>query len=522
MKSHPKYRYNFACILVLLLAFALRMWDVDARSLWFDEAVEYWSATVSLSDLPQAAVSMLQPPLYSFLLHFWSWFGTTAIWLRMLSISLSLLSVSGMVVMMRAFYGVRGGVIAGLIMAVLPSEIRYAQEVGEYALLGCGLVLSLFFLVLAVRRGDWKFWLLWGVFSIVGVYSHYGATLVVFASSLVVWAIHLLQKNGKLLARQSMIAGGSILFALPLVNFVPQQFGLIRSSVTPASAFSLPTEIEKFIVSIGDTFLFQMTGWPYSPLPKWLGLVIIGLIFILYIIAMARSSIGRLVFCWLLVAYMVYYWVVRLGFYAHGVFGFRYALILSPFFVFAIAATFEQLVRWRQRWIATGLAGLFLVLSLYSLPNRAMSEITRQDMGWPETQDVREIVEYWMQHYQANASTYVYYGAVPAFGYYVRQAGAEAVQLPARWYAHCWKKDSPGYCRADNIFYGAWIRNHSPETKLESVYRTLGTQPPKLWIAFSHTYPGEQEMILKGLSAQYRVMQSYERKGASVYLLEQR
>jgi uncharacterized membrane protein len=164
---------------ILLLAFAVRMWDINARSLWFDEAVEYWSAAPPLWLLPRTVLATYQPPLYTFLLHMWLKVGMEAVWLRFLSVVLSMLTLVGVTTWGYRLFGLRGALIAAGITALLPSEVRYAQEIGEYALMVCGLTWALYFLDRALRGSGWKFWSLWGFFSIVSVYSHYGTSLVV-------------------------------------------------------------------------------------------------------------------------------------------------------------------------------------------------------------------------------------------------------------------------------------------------------------------------------------------------------
>jgi hypothetical protein len=76
MPSLARHRWRslsfLAPIAVLWLAFGLRMLDVTVRSLWYDEAVEYLTASVPLGSLAEAVVTAnYQPPLYSYLLHLW-------------------------------------------------------------------------------------------------------------------------------------------------------------------------------------------------------------------------------------------------------------------------------------------------------------------------------------------------------------------------------------------------------------------------------------------------------------------
>jgi hypothetical protein len=76
-------------------------------------------------------------------------------------------------------------------------------------------------------------------------------------------------------------------------------------------------------------------------------------------------------------------------------------------------------------------------LGVYSLPNRTLSQITREKQAWPETEDMREVIQYWMEH-RNNDPTYIYYGAAPAFRYYLQLYGLDVYSLSPRWYAACW------------------------------------------------------------------------------------
>ncbi|HXF62512.1 MAG TPA: glycosyltransferase family 39 protein, partial [Caldilineaceae bacterium] len=200
---------------VLLLAFALRLWAIDARSLWFDEAYEYWSAVVPPGALPATVMTSFQPPLYSYLLHIWLRFGDHAVWLRWLSVAFSLVGVAGMVRLGRRWLGVRGAAIAGLVWATLPPQVKYAQEVAEYALLSALLVWLLAALAQAVDAGRWRDWMGWGLAAALAVYSHYGAAVVVLALSLTLFVQHAWQRRTAALVKQGAVSLGALLLGIP-------------------------------------------------------------------------------------------------------------------------------------------------------------------------------------------------------------------------------------------------------------------------------------------------------------------
>ncbi|MDP2726587.1 MAG: hypothetical protein Q8P59_03495, partial [Dehalococcoidia bacterium] len=232
------------------------------------------------------------------------------------------------------------------------------------------------------------------------------------------------------------------------------------------------------------------------------------------------SKMSKRPLWWLLIVYISYSLAVTSGWYAYGTYGFRYALIMAPLFTLAAAAVIEQLVRWKQPIAALALLAVIAVLGVYSLPNRTLSQLTRGALAWPETEDMGGITQYWIAHRSNDEPTYVYYGAVPAFRYYLRLYGVDKDPLPPAWYTACWEQEKKEVCARDGVFYGEWLRTRSAEEKVLSIQETLGQYPPRLWLVFSHTYPGEDQLILQGLLKQYHVAASNEQVGASAYLLE--
>ena len=324
---------------------------------------------------------------------------------------------------------------------------------------------------------------------------------------------------------------------LPLfLYFLPHQMSWQRKSV-PAPPAGIVAEAKQVFLALGDTLTFVVTGWPFSNVPKVLALIPIFTILILGLFVLAfREKRVVIAIAWLWSALIVYYAFVRLGFYGYGQFGFRYGLILVPLFVVLIALTVAE--PWHpSKWpaqvpralvhgvgvLAIAAALAIMGLSVYSLPNRSMSQATRPGFAWPETQDVREVVQYWMANRELQDPTYVYYGAVPAFRYYLRVEGVEADRpLPPAWQVKCWGGSAPDYCTAGSVYYGQWIRGLSPSEKRASMAETFGDMPPRFWLVFSHVSPQEDAALLETLGHDYEIADSKRFVGASIYLLDER
>jgi len=159
---------------------------------------------------------------------------------------------------------------------------------------------------------------------------------------------------------------------------------------------------------------------------------------------------------------------------------------------------------------------------VYSLPNRTLRDRVYQDPtgAWPETEDMRTVARFWLQHRTPDQPTYVYYGAAPAFAYYTRQAVPRA-GLPSTWCLACWHDQEPApFCREANVYYGRWLRRLDANEKIASVVESLGGAPSSLWMVFGHLVPGDDRDLIAGFKREgYRVAAAVEGVNSSACLL---
>lgn len=129
--------------LILGMAAVLFTYRLGSEGLWIDELSSIRDATSgSLLDVYQATSAR---PLYYLLLNFWIRFGSSDVWLRLLSVAFALISVFLIYRVGRRIAGEAEGLIAALLLTVSPLFINHAQEVRMYVLsLGLGLAGTLF------------------------------------------------------------------------------------------------------------------------------------------------------------------------------------------------------------------------------------------------------------------------------------------------------------------------------------------------------------------------------------------
>jgi uncharacterized membrane protein len=515
-----RIEYRSAAIIVILFAWGLALYDLSARSLWFDEAMEYWVATSGILEMPQSVRDGIQdPPLYSILLHFWMLGDQSEFYLRFLSVAASLLSVVGVMVLGRRWSGPSTALIAGTIMSFLPSQIRYAQEVGQYALMICLIAWTSVALQWYSRERNRLSFLVWTVLALAATYTYYGAAIAIVVPYFVVLAAGLIENDwwgtkDRLIAIFVYVVG-----VAPLAfYFLPEQ--LLRGPTANAFELSLGTpaeELKALWISTQQLIAFQFTGWPWTRFPVWLPII---LMLLLLLLSLRQRPQRRQVTVWLLAVWIVYYVAAKLVLFPYG---YRYGLILLPLLIPAIAHGLAGMFREKYVRFGGGVILLsFLTISAISFPQRSFREgiYPNVEWAWPETEDLKQVVAYWLENRVDSQPTYVYYGAVPGFGYYWQGLGNVEIDLPPTWFLDCWQGGLPEYCHAHNVHYGEWMREVDPTGIQRTIYETLSSQPEALWLVFSHIAPGQDTAVLDSMLGDYRIAGSYVGTNASVYLLE--
>lgn len=517
---HPRHRERILFAAILVLALAVRLWDLRARSLWFDEAGEYWVSTAPFAHLAQSVrTGTGDPPLYEFLLHAWMRVSHAEAWLRLLSVIASVSGVAAVMILARLLGGSLAALCAGLLLALLPADIRYAQEVGQYGLVPAAVAWNLVCLVMMTREKNWSRLFAWVLTALAASYLYYATIFPVAAAFACVVLESVVRRDIRLRRATGTALVLYILGMLPLlISYLPTQLSrVVESGGVTVPSTDQPLGILDMLQMkwnyLGQLIAFQFTGWPHTHIPS--GVVVIPAV-VLVILAARQSA--RLV-AWLVVA-LAGYAVAAIA----GVFpmGYRWGLILTPLIICAIATGLAATTATRARWATIAAFVLLVGASVYSLPNRSLRDrVYRDETGaWPETEDMRVVAQYWMQHRSPGQPTYVYYGAAPAFAYYTRETVPRAA-LASTWCLACWHdREPPAFCRDANIYYGRWLRRLDTNEKLASMVATLGGAPESFWMVFGHMVPGDDRDMIAGFKREgYRVAAAIEGVNASACLL---
>lgn len=374
MKDH---RWGWPELLVVVLAALTRFWRLGYHSIWFDEAVSLewamadpawtWDKTILL-------VEEKHPPVYYLFLHYWqealNWAGLSYndAALRASGALLGVLTVVGLLLLVRRVASRATALAAALLTALAPVLVWYSQELRMFQPATTALVWGGYFLVRAwngetiLRRTFW--WLAMAAAFLAALYSYLFSALLLPAAGLSLLLLWAADKRDR--AANLRVLEGAAAFALVAALFLPlaqNAWGVNSSEGTPATAFA----------HVGETLLRQLRvfsiwrpGWP-----AWLEWAAVGLMGALVALGLflpggRRSPVEQ---GWLLL------WVgvpLLLGnlllVTSDSIFGEdRYFLFLGPFLLWA-AARGVVLLAERQRVVAWGAGGVLAVALAAALP----------------------------------------------------------------------------------------------------------------------------------------------------------
>jgi len=142
--SHLRFRRWRGLVLLLLVALALRLINLDERPLWYDEAFAVLFAEKGLDAMLYGTLTPvaggaadIHPLLYYTTLNGWMGvIGQSAFAVRLWSVFLGVLTVAAMFTLARKLINVRVAWAAAIIAALAAFHVQYSQETRMYALLG--------------------------------------------------------------------------------------------------------------------------------------------------------------------------------------------------------------------------------------------------------------------------------------------------------------------------------------------------------------------------------------------------
>jgi len=179
-------------LMMVLLALALRLYHLDASSLWFDEIKTVLTSRLDfLSMLDFQARSSVHPPLLYVATHlFLTLFGDSDFVARLPATLFGSLSIVLAYKVGAILWTRKEGLLGAFLLAVSPYHVRFSQEARHYGLMVFLTLLALIFLLKALRKNDKSLWLGFALCTALSMYTHYFTFFVLPGEvALVAWVI---------------------------------------------------------------------------------------------------------------------------------------------------------------------------------------------------------------------------------------------------------------------------------------------------------------------------------------------
>lgn len=183
-------RWTAALVIVLWVAFALRVVQLDRQPLWWDEGLSIFFAHQNPSGLVSETLttSDLDPPVYRLALGAWHAFiGTTPFATRLLLVMVGVLTVALTWSVGRGLTNKSAAALAALLMAVAPFQVYYAREAKGYAFAALCALVSVYtwgrklgYLNLSAPRDSRaRWWTIYVPSTLAAIGTHYYLGLIV-------------------------------------------------------------------------------------------------------------------------------------------------------------------------------------------------------------------------------------------------------------------------------------------------------------------------------------------------------
>lgn len=438
--SKSSTRTFFLILGFALLAFALRVFQLNTQSFWYDEAFSVYLSRFDLATITARTAADIQPPFYYYLLNVWmALAGDSEFSVRFLSLFFGVLTIPLLFVTARRLFNSTAALFAALLGTLSALYLWYSQEARMYTLITFLGLLSSYALVRALsptETGKRRWWIVFALTNIAAVYTHYfGFTLLVFQF---IYALYIVvtRRDVRSGLRPMLVSFAAILIAfLPWVPFVLNRLGEDASYFR--GELKLDEALRHILInfSVGESVLENIAQ--YLAL-GWMVVLIIALIATLLANRSRTTELSshpttRSVIFSLL--YLLIPLVLLLFLFSRNPkFNARYLMLASPGLYLMLGAGLAALwafVRSRNvpARVASAavliVAGLFLLgTSLYAITNAYF------DPAFTKA-DFRGVAQFVTANAQDDEAIILTSGHLfPAFDYYYRDAKLPELRLP--------------------------------------------------------------------------------------------
>jgi 4-amino-4-deoxy-L-arabinose transferase-like glycosyltransferase len=266
---HTHHTYRWGMLLLILLAFGLRLPNAERFSFWTDEGLTPLRASYSVPEILSNHVTIQEgvtndthPPFFFLIVHFTRqiW-GETDFAYRYPALLAGVLLVPLLAAIARRMKGWQLGLVVAGLTAVNPLQIWYANEARMYTLAVLLVTAASYLLWRAIAEPSTQKLVqrlfLYVLLAGLAFYTHYTAAFLIAAQG-IFWVLILWRQGYKrLLGGTAVLA---LLIAAPLIPYtVPRFFRGYEASFTYVSPWIMLQDIVRFF-ALGRSADFEAAG----------------------------------------------------------------------------------------------------------------------------------------------------------------------------------------------------------------------------------------------------------------------
>ncbi len=257
-------------LIVLLLAFALRLYRLADSNVWWDEGWSVWLGRLPLGQIAYLTALDEHPPLHYWLLAGWNRLaGETAFAVRFSTVALAVALVALIYRLGKRIAGPTVGLTAAFLVTISRFHVQWSQEIKMYTLATLLTLASLYCLIRVLDAQHPRWWIGYILTTALAIYSHYLSLTIIAGQNLfvILWALisrHTREAESPLHSLpllpwiSAQIAVGMIFFPWFLYTLRPEHLtwqsaprfdlGLFLRVWSTVLALGIPTHIERYTI----------------------------------------------------------------------------------------------------------------------------------------------------------------------------------------------------------------------------------------------------------------------------------
>ncbi len=308
---------------LLFSAFALRLFQLEIQSIWWDEGISLHLASADIPEIVRDRLNNIHPPLYFIGLKSWLLLsGVNVFSARYLSVLAGWLQVVTIFAVAHRWFSLRTAYVAGVLATISAVSVVYSQEVRVYALLPL-----IYLALLAITReltrqssdkgvGRTGLWLSLGLVTWLALHLHYIALFVVLYVAAWALIIFIKQKCWLDLRNWILIQFMVLLGSLPWFIAVISNWAMVRGEANAGTFVSEPVPLRYLVMQVWTFQLTGLAGMLARPGASGFATILAGLLAILLILRLVqietRKDTAALLSHWLVpLCSALVVWTVR-------------------------------------------------------------------------------------------------------------------------------------------------------------------------------------------------------------------